>query len=67
MSAIPPLSGEKQTSRERAVTAAFDANSPREFLEPDDQLDVVKEKPEFQAAQYAAFRGRRTWIPPRFS
>ena len=28
------------------------------------QLNVVK-KPEFQAAQYAAFRGRRTWIPRR--
>ena len=42
------------------------AISPRGFLEPDDRLNVVK-KPEFQAAQYAAFRGRRTWIPPRFS
>src|ERR1035438_4066532 len=34
--------------------------------EPDNRLNVVK-KLEIQAAQYAAFGGRRRWISPRFS
>jgi hypothetical protein len=38
----------------------------RGLLEPDIRLNVVK-KLEFQAAQYAAFGGRRRWISPRFS
>ena len=53
-------------SRQADVSASLCAISPRAFREPDDHLNVVK-KPEFQAAQYAAFRGRRTWIPRRFS
>lgn len=40
----------------------FDAH----YLGRDVQLNVVKEL-KFQAALYAAFRGKRRWIPPRFS
>jgi len=42
-----------ETGRARRLTPAGFACLP---LEPDDQLNVVQ-KPEFQAAQYAAFRG----------
>ena len=42
------------------------AISRRGLLEPDNRPNVVK-KLEFQAAQYAAFGGRRRWISPRFS
>jgi hypothetical protein len=42
------------------------AISRRALLEPDNRPNVVK-KLEFQAAQYAAFRGRRRWTSPRFS